>query len=214
MLLYVAGPYRPNNDFTTEQNIDHAKEIAVAVWQSGNTAICPHLNTANFEDLTIVPDEAYLEGYLNILCRCDGVVMAIDWEKSKGATAELEYAKSLGIPVWFYPDLPTVNLTEKRCPQQCKSFLEIVMSMYRLHLSKNADYSPANILGTGEIGLITRLWDKIARLMNLQGFRLKAELEAFEQPRSPKHEAIEDTYHDAAVYSVIGLLLRRGVWGK
>ncbi len=35
-----------------------------------------------------------------------------------------------------------------------------------------------------------------------------------EVPKEPKHEAIEDTFIDAACYGVIGLLVRRGVWGK
>lgn len=86
--------------------------------------------------------------------------------------------------------------------------------MYRTHLSKNEDYSPASILGTGEIGLVTRLWDKVARLMNLTGFKVEISQAVFKAPIEPKHESVDDTLQDAAVYSVIGLLLHQGVWGK
>lgn len=75
--------------------------------------------------------------------------------------------------------------------------------------------SPANILATGEVGLITRLWDKTARLLNLMGFRFMiSEAGQYTAPTEPKHESIEDTYMDMAVYAIIGLLLRKGVWGK
>jgi nucleoside 2-deoxyribosyltransferase len=194
MLIYVAGPYRGD----VIANIEKARKVAIDIWSAGHVAICPHLNTAHFEEDSGLSDERFLSGDLEILCRCDALVLTIDWEKSKGAVAEVDYARSLGIPVFTYPDIPGLHPTEQRSPIQVKAFLEIVMQMYRLHLSKNSDYSPMNILGTGEIGLITRLWDKIARLMNLTGFRINAELSSFEAPKQPKHESIEDTYYDGA----------------
>lgn len=74
--------------------------------------------------------------------------------------------------------------------------------------------SPANILGTGEVGLITRIWDKVARLMNLSGFDLRVETSVYKQPKAPKNESVEDTLLDLSVYALIGLLLRWGKWGK
>lgn len=108
----------------------------------------------------------------------------------------------------------TKHPTEERCPQQVKGFREILVEMYQTHLDKNQDYSSANILGMGEIGLATRLWDKVVRYVSLMGFRIEAKLVAFEAPREPKNESIEDTLKDIAVYGVIGRLLRKGVWGK
>ena len=52
--------------------------------------------------------------------------------------------------------------------------------MYRTHLSKNNDYSPSNILGTGEVGTITRMWDKVARLSNLSGMDIQIRAARFE----------------------------------
>lgn len=34
------------------------------------------------------------------------------------------------------------------------------------------------------------------------------------KPKSPKNESVEDAWLDAAVYAIIGLLNRRGVWGR
>jgi hypothetical protein len=149
-----------------------------------------------------------------MIARCDGMVMVPEWEFSKGAKIEYEYAESLKLPVWEYPDLPDLHLTEKRCPRQAKAFAEVVGQMYRIHLQKNADYSPANILLTGEVGLVTRLWDKIARLLNLTGFHLNVEVGDFSNPLSAVNEPLEDAYLDDAVCAIIGLLLRRRVWGK
>jgi len=69
--------------------------------------------------------------------------------------------------------------TELRRPQQTKAFRELLEKMYITHLDKNFDYSPANILGTGEIGLATRTWDKVARMMNLTGFDVEIEEATF-----------------------------------
>lgn len=104
--------------------------------------------------------------------------------------------------------------TERIRPLQAQRFREIVDQMYQVHLDKNADYSPANILATGEIGLATRLWDKMARLLNLVGFRIEIASARYEEPREPKNESVDDTLMDMAVYAIIGKLLREGVWGK
>lgn len=176
--------------------------------------ICPHANSAHMEDEIDLPNEAFLQGDLEILARCDAIVMTPDWAKSHGAIEEKAFAEARGIPVYVWPDMPKQSVTERFRPKQSAAFLDTVMKMYRTHLSKNADYSPANILGTGEIGLVTRLWDKVARLMNLSGFHFDVVNQQFDKPAKPKNESIEDTLQDAAVYSVIGLLLRQGVWGK
>jgi hypothetical protein len=86
--------------------------------------------------------------------------------------------------------------------------------MYRTHLDKNVDYSPANILATGSIGLATRIWDKVARFMSLNGFKLNLAKSEFTAPREPKNESIADTLLDLANYGVIGAVLLKEKWGK
>lgn len=216
MVVYVSGPYSGESHEAISRNIEDAACVATELWEAGHFALCPHLNTAHFEQrVPSVPYEQYIAGDLNLLARCDCIVMLPRWDQSKGAVKELAYAVSLGIPVYHYPILPALHPTEVRCPKQAQAFLEEVMRMYRVHLSKNADYSPANILGTGEVGLVTRMWDKVARLLNLYGFRFTIQPDSvtFDKPREPKHESVEDTLRDSAVYSVIGLLLRAGKWG-
>lgn len=61
------------------------------------------------------------------------------------------------------------HVTEERFPLQTNKFREIVNEMYQMHLDKNKDYSPANIVIAGEVGLIVRMWDKMSRIFNLMG---------------------------------------------
>lgn len=217
MLIYVSGPYTENATGTVDEHIENARGIAIRLWTLGHAVICPHLNTAHFEELCDLAWNTYLEGDLNMISRCDALVMTEDWEQSRGARIEHSYAKEIGIPIYYYhkEPLPYPHITEQRCPNQSRAFREVLGKMYRTHLDKNADYSPANILGAGELGLVTRLWDKVARLMNLTGFKIDLHTKvSFEAPRDPKNESIEDTYQDLAVYGIIGLLLRWGKWGN
>lgn len=215
MLIYIAGPYRATDESTVADNIAVARKAAIAVWEMGHVAICPHLNTANFEDDCNVDIETYLDGDLEILRRCDAILMLRWYTLSEGAMGEMRFAQERGIPVYTSLDeLPEKHPTEVRCPEQCAGFLDAVMRMYRVHLDKNADYSPANVLGLGEIGVSVRIWDKVARLLSLLGFDIHAELKGQRPVREPKNEAIEDTYLDLACYGIIGKLVRDRVWGR
>lgn len=214
MLVYVSGPYTADTHDGISANIQAARVVAADLWEMGHAVICPHQNTAHFEVDCEATYEQYIAGDLLMLARCDAIVMLLTWSKSKGATIELDYAAKLGIPVYYAPDLPPLHPTEVKCPEQAKAFAEITGKMYRTHLRKNADYSPANILLTGEVGLVTRLWDKVARLLNLTGFDVKVDVGTFRAPKVAQNEPIEDAYEDAAVYAIIGRLLRAGKWGR
>jgi 5'-nucleotidase len=109
---------------------------------------------------------------------------------------------------------PPLHPTEQKCPEQATAFREIIEKMYAVHLSKNQDYSPANILGAGQVGLMTRTWDKVSRLMNLTGFKIDVSLRSFEPPCQPKNESVDDNLMDLAVYSIIWQIYRQGKWGK
>lgn len=150
-----------------------------------------------------------------LLKRCDGLVFR-SCLITESNQLVLSKAQSLEMPIFDLDSCSDVPMqrAEIRCPQQCSAFIDLIMGLYRLHLKKNADYSPANILGTGEIGVITRLWDKIARLLYLYGFDIQISHSRFAAPRAPKNESIDDSLMDAAVYSIIGLLLRQDKWGK
>lgn len=99
-LVYIAGPYRGKTMQEVELNIASAKQIAKIVARKGYMPVTPHLNTQGFEHIAPdLPDEFWLEGTLEILRRCDYVVLAPGWELSSGTRKEIEVAKSLSIPV-------------------------------------------------------------------------------------------------------------------
>lgn len=214
MLMYVAGPYSADTAEGVLKNIEAARQGALELWQEGHAVICPHLNTQHME--TDLSYEQVLAGDMVMIARCDALYMLRDWERSPGAQREFNYAKDRGIPIYLQEwGAPTVHPTELQSPNQVEGFMHTIMQLYRTHLSKNQDYSPANILATGEVGLVTRLWDKTARLLNLSGFRIYiSDTGTFEKPREPKNESIEDTYLDLACYGVIGLGVRKGWWGR
>ena len=96
-LAYVAGPYRSDSESGVVANIRRAEDVAIGLWQMGYAVICPHKNTALFGGLC--PDDTWLRGDLEMLLRCDLIVLTPDWEKSSGARAEREMAIAGNIPV-------------------------------------------------------------------------------------------------------------------
>ncbi len=98
-VIYIAGPFRGPSAWDIEQNIRRAEELALEVWRSGNAAICPHTNTRFFQGAA--DDKVWLDGDIEIMKRCDAVLMTVDWERSSGARIEHELAHQLGIPVMY-----------------------------------------------------------------------------------------------------------------
>lgn len=99
IICYIAGPYRGKSIWHQVQNIRSAEALALDVWKLGMTAVCPHLNTMNFQG--VLSDEVWLKGDLVILSRCDAVLMTHDWQDSAGAKAEHVYALEHGIPIVY-----------------------------------------------------------------------------------------------------------------
>jgi hypothetical protein len=101
-VVYIAGPYRAPNAWEIEQNIRRAEGLALEVWRAGAAAICPHANTRFFQGAA--EDGLWLEGDLEILKRCDAILMTPNWTLSNGARAELACAMAHGIPAFYTLD--------------------------------------------------------------------------------------------------------------
>lgn len=98
-VVYIAGPFRGPSAWDIEQNIRAAEELALEVWRLGAVALCPHTNTRFFQGAA--PDEVWLKGDIEMLQRCDAVLLTKDWERSTGAKMERTIAISIGIPVFY-----------------------------------------------------------------------------------------------------------------
>lgn len=97
-IIFICGPYRDSRGpWHIGRNIERARVAAADVWTAGHVAYCPHLNTAFFDGM--LPDIVWLDGNLEILRRCDAVLLLDGWENSSGAIAEKCEAERLRIPV-------------------------------------------------------------------------------------------------------------------
>lgn len=99
-LVYVAGPFRAETAWGIKCNIHRAEVVGAEVADAGFMPVIPHANTAHFHGLGT--DEFWLDGTLEIMRRCDAVVLVPGWEGSSGTRAEIEEANRLGIPVVHY----------------------------------------------------------------------------------------------------------------
>ena len=99
-VAYIAGPYRAETEWKVLQNIRRAEVVAQKYWNMGYAVICPHKNSAYMGN-GAVSDKQFLAGDLEIIRRCDVVVMMPEWMCSAGATAELALAQDLGKEIIF-----------------------------------------------------------------------------------------------------------------
>ena len=99
-VIYVAGKYNDERgEWYILCNIREAERAAQFIWLQGGVAICPHMNTRMWGGL--LPDDAWIEGDLEIIRRCDAIFMLPNWITSKGAKQELEFAMMHNIPVLY-----------------------------------------------------------------------------------------------------------------
>jgi hypothetical protein len=67
--------------------------------------------------------------------------------------------------------------------------------------TKHLDYGPMNIAFHGQIGVVSKLFDKVCRIKHL-----------LSQKRRPRNESIKDSWMDISNYGVIGLMLKESNW--
>ncbi len=92
---------------------------------------------------------------------------------------------------------------------QTTPFIREVLEDIQLFDRKQRDYGPQNIAAFGEVGVLVRANDKIARLINLIWTR---GLDATGTKITPANESLEDSWRDLSVYGVIARLCRKELW--
>lgn len=137
---------------------------------------------------------------------------ALETERYKRGTEAVEHVYNRWKASFTPP--PVIHPTEEKYPEQTKMFREILDEMYQTHLKKNADYSHWNINATGIVGLVTRFWDKCARIMSLSGFDIGTGEYHGPKKNMVEDESLMDSFADAGVYSVIARIWASGKWGK
>lgn len=97
-VIYIAGPLKADNAWAYEQNVRAAEAVALELWSAGFAAICPHSSSRFF--MGTLPERTWLDGDLEILSRCDGLLVIGDWASSEGTKEEMAHARRLGIPIF------------------------------------------------------------------------------------------------------------------
>ena len=111
-LIYVAGPYRAATRDAIAQNIDAARVVGISAAALGWFPVIPHANTAHMElDLPELGDDFWLRGTMEMMERCDAVVLVPGWQNSAGTRGEIIRAEELGIPTFRTLDaLPSASV--------------------------------------------------------------------------------------------------------
>ena len=98
MIVFVSGKYSSPTQEGIAANIAHAEAVARRLWAAGFAVICPHSNSAYYDDSATY--NQFLAGYLEMIPICDAVIALSNWEDSPGSQVELRRAEELYIPVF------------------------------------------------------------------------------------------------------------------
>lgn len=97
-IVYIAGPFRGRTPWDVAENVRNAERWGLEVAKRGAMPLIPHANTAHFDGQ--LDDVFWLNGTMELLRRCDAVLMVPGWRESEGAKAERAEALVRGIPVF------------------------------------------------------------------------------------------------------------------
>lgn len=220
-VIYLSGAYRADTKEKVMSNIKNIEDTAKKLIEQNIGYFSPHSNSALFTVENMysehLKNESIHEYFVNIderlLMACDAMLVVGDFSTSKGTKEEIGFATRLGIPVYYTIEDLLADIKQYFAyPKQFQTFREIQTILYQQHREKNLDYSPHNVGATGNIGLVTRIWDKVARLMKLSGFDIATG--TYSESKKANNEPVEDTFGDLANYAIIALIYRGKLWGK
>lgn len=101
-IYYICSRYRGKDKTEIDRHIQYAKDLTREALLHGHCAVTPHLymtDCLNDSD----PDERMLglEAALELLEKCDAVIVGKKYGISEGMAAEIAEAKVLNIPVLY-----------------------------------------------------------------------------------------------------------------
>lgn len=100
MLVYLAGPYRADDRELVCWNVKAASDMAAILLAEGFEVCCPHSMTHGYERYEFLTDDDFLRNGIELLRRCDAVLLLDGWEQSAGTLAEKDFAEANRIPVF------------------------------------------------------------------------------------------------------------------
>ena len=100
-MVYIAGPYRAKHPYQIQQNINVAWAHGVEVCKFGAYPVVPHLSTMHMEGLAT--PEFFIEATLELMRRCNAVLICPNFADSQGTMGEIKEAERLGLPIFYSP---------------------------------------------------------------------------------------------------------------
>lgn len=104
-IYYLASPYTHKEASVRKFRAEAATEAAVKLLHLGVFVFAPIPYNEPWEKYNLPGDWAFWCDFdKSFVERCDGglIVLMLDgWEKSTGVTAEIEFAQSLDLPIYF-----------------------------------------------------------------------------------------------------------------
>ena len=97
-LVYVAGPFAGPTNYDVQQNVARAESVGLTIARHGALPVIPHTMNRNF--FGQLDETFWLGGVIELMRRCDAMVLVADWPRSKGATIEHNIAADIGMPIF------------------------------------------------------------------------------------------------------------------
>lgn len=97
-VVYIAGKFTGANTWEIENNVRAAETMALQVAKLGAMPLCPHTNTRFFHGTCT--HEFWYAGTLELMVRCDAIMLVPGWEESNGVKMELVEAEARKMPVF------------------------------------------------------------------------------------------------------------------
>lgn len=104
-LYYLASPYSHPDPIIKKKRAEDVTECAVDLLHHGVFVFAPISYNEPWEKYNLPGDWNFWQDFdKTFVARCDGgvIVLKIDgWDKSVGVTAEIAFAKSIGLPIYY-----------------------------------------------------------------------------------------------------------------
>ena len=117
-LVYICSPYRAEDKETLQRNIDYAKELTKESLLRGECPVAPHLYMTQCLDDNVDQERTIgLEAGIEILRKCDRVIVGMRYGISKGMKAEIKKSGQYAIQILFDDD-EEEDIKESECGER------------------------------------------------------------------------------------------------
>lgn len=98
-LVYIAGPFRAADAWEVHCNVHRAELASREIAGMGAMPVAPHSIGAHMDGTETA--EFWLSGTLELMRRCDAVLVLSGYEHSAGTLGEIQEARRLGLPIFL-----------------------------------------------------------------------------------------------------------------